>query len=214
MIRRRRPKKEEPVAPSPEKHASSEKPSSSPEKPLQGTSPFENLERVFSSGLGREKTSYLLAKANRLLRFGFGALFCFFLLILFWEHFSKRTNAIPLRVSGETQSTTPTAPSQESPRKPFAYYGEDIEKRDIFRPSFQVAKDIVGGTETLKESVQDLNLLGIVTGKNPQAIIEDKKGGKTHFVNKGDTIGALRVEEIQEERVILNYQGEQLDLTL
>ena len=106
-------------------------------------------------------------------------------------------------------------PSQESPRKPYSYYGEDIEKRDIFRPSFQaVSRETTVGGETLKEFRKDLNLLGIVTGKNPQAIIEDKKEGKTHFVNKGDSIGVLRVEEIREDRVILNYQGEQLDLTL
>ena len=213
LIRKGRPKKEE-AASTQAAAVPPQKGSPPSRKSFQKVHAFENLERVFSSAFGGAKTSHLLTKANRLLRFGFGALLCLFLFTLFWEKSPKGDNVASISPSEGTKSPFPI-PSQESPRKLYSYYGEDIEKRDIFRSSFQgTSKEVAVEEKALKEFTKDLNLLGIVTGKNPQAIIEDKKEGKTYFVNKGDSIGVLRVEEIREDRVILNYQGEQLDLTL
>lgn len=60
-----------------------------------------------------------------------------------------------------------------------------------------------------------LNLLGIVAGDTPQAIIEDTQTQKTYFLTTGQTVveGAV-VQEIRETRVILNLAGEPIELTL
>jgi len=129
LIRKGRPKKEE-AASAQAAAVPPEKVSPPPPKSFRKVPSFENLERVFSSALGGEKTSYFLVRANRLLRFGFGALLCLFLFILFRENASKRTYVASLSPSEKTERTTPSPfPTQENPRKPYSYYGEDIEKR-------------------------------------------------------------------------------------
>ncbi len=60
-----------------------------------------------------------------------------------------------------------------------------------------------------------LTLMGIVAGEPPQAIIEDTQTRKTYFVTRGQAIaeGAV-VEQVFENRVILDLAGEKIELTL
>ena len=60
-----------------------------------------------------------------------------------------------------------------------------------------------------------LNLMGIVSGDPPQAIIEDSQTKKTYFVVKGQSVvdGAM-VREVTENRVVLELQGETIELSL
>lgn len=64
------------------------------------------------------------------------------------------------------------------------------------------------------EIAGNLNLLGIITGDNNQAIIEDKTLKKTFFVYKGDLLGELKVYDIKESVVILEYEGEKVELKI
>jgi hypothetical protein len=57
-------------------------------------------------------------------------------------------------------------------------------------------------------------LLGIITGDSNQAIIEDKTIKKTFFLYKGDTIGDMKVEDIKNNMVILDCQGEKIQLSI
>jgi len=87
-----------------------------------------------------------------------------------------------------------------------------------------VKEDIQEDVDMVKEPhrnmvpIQDiranLNLLGIVTGDNNQAIIEDKNLKKTFFLYKGDNLGELKVYEIKNNAVILDYKGEKIELSL
>ena len=60
-----------------------------------------------------------------------------------------------------------------------------------------------------------LSLTGVVAGDPPQAIIEDTETQKTYFVTVGQTVveGAV-VEQILDQRVVLNLQGEKIELSL
>ncbi len=80
---------------------------------------------------------------------------------------------------------------------------EDIEI-DI-RESSRVSKS---------EMLQDLNLLGVITGDDNQAIIEDKKTKRTFFLYKGDNFREFKVDDIKEGSVTLDYQGERIDLKM
>jgi hypothetical protein len=64
------------------------------------------------------------------------------------------------------------------------------------------------------EILGNLNLLGIITGDNNQAIIEDKTLKKTYFLYKGDSFGDLKVYDIKESVVILDYKGEKIELNI
>ena len=60
-----------------------------------------------------------------------------------------------------------------------------------------------------------LTLTGIVSGDPPQAIIEDAQTQKTYFVTVGQPLaeGAV-LDEVLDNRVILDFQGERIELTL
>lgn len=60
-----------------------------------------------------------------------------------------------------------------------------------------------------------LTLIGIVTGEPPQAIIEDAQTRKTYFATEGQAIvEGLTVKDVLENRVILEFNGETVQLSL
>ncbi|MBI4341992.1 MAG: hypothetical protein HY599_01350 [Candidatus Omnitrophica bacterium] len=60
-----------------------------------------------------------------------------------------------------------------------------------------------------------LTLTGVVSGDPPQAIIEDTQAQKTYFVTVGQPLaeGAV-LDEVLDNRVILDFQGEKIELSL
>ena len=64
------------------------------------------------------------------------------------------------------------------------------------------------------EMLQDLNLLGVITGDDNQAIIEDKKTKRTFFLYKGDSFREFKVYDIREGSVTLDYEGEKIELKM
>jgi len=75
-------------------------------------------------------------------------------------------------------------------------------------------KDIEVKRVSKEEIIGNLNLLGIITGDNNQAIIEDKALKKTFFLYKGDSLGELTVYDIKDSTVILEYKGERIILKM
>ncbi len=167
------------------------------------------------SPLKKAKTPLLVLfkKANQILTVGVAILFGLGAVHFLWGKFRSETPLLP-ETTGTFSEETPKKEEAIS-RKPYNHYSSEIEKRNIFGPSLQAELETPSiDTQALREAFQNLILVGIISGKNPQAIIEDKKEGKTHFINVGDTIGQLQVEDIREDKVILNYRGERLDLAL
>lgn len=96
---------------------------------------------------------------------------------------------------------------------PLEDYLKEIGGRQIFMAQHNSPLAISSqAMET--ESIQDINLVGIISGENPQAVIEDKKAQKTYYVNKGQFIGNFQLEEIREGKIILNLQGKRYELTI
>lgn len=65
-----------------------------------------------------------------------------------------------------------------------------------------------------EDAVKNLNLLGVVTGDNNQAIIEDKGSNKTYFFYKGDNFREFKVLDIKGNEVILEYKGDKIELKM
>lgn len=72
-----------------------------------------------------------------------------------------------------------------------------------------------GPSDAVKLLSSRLTLMGIVADASPQAIIEDAQTKKTYFVTAGQAIveGAV-VDQVLDNRVILELDGEKLELTL
>lgn len=84
----------------------------------------------------------------------------------------------------------------------------DIDLDDIQMP---VRKKVLISKEEL---VKDFLLMGIIAGDTFQAIIEDKKTKKTNFLYKGDSLRGFTVYEIKDSSVILDYDGEKIELRM
>jgi type II secretory pathway component PulC len=69
-------------------------------------------------------------------------------------------------------------------------------------------------TAVAEDFASQMNLIGIISGENPQAILEDKKTQKTYYVTKGQIIGSAQIEDIQENKIILSSQGKKFELGL
>ena len=63
---------------------------------------------------------------------------------------------------------------------------------------------------------QKMSLIGVITGDPPQAIIEvdDNGAKKTQFVTVGQSVRGATVKDIQSNHVVLDLNGEKIDLTL
>ena len=59
-----------------------------------------------------------------------------------------------------------------------------------------------------------LTLMGIVSGNPSQAIIEDSETKKTYFVTPGQMVDGALLEQVLDNHVILDLDGEKIDLTL
>jgi type II secretory pathway component PulC len=100
-------------------------------------------------------------------------------------------------------------PTQEI--KPYEFYLEAAKGRQIFSSvSGQELGQPASGVSV--DLIKDINLVGIISGENPQAVIEDKKTQKTYYVTKGQFIGEFQIGDIQEGKVILDYKGQRFEL--
>jgi len=94
----------------------------------------------------------------------------------------------------------------------------------VSHPIFQIPSHQPGSTRSggsaapsqqAKSLAARLSLIGIVAGNPPQAIIEDSETKKTHFVTAGQrVIEGLTVEEVRNDRVVLDLDGEKIELSL
>ncbi|MDD5465930.1 MAG: hypothetical protein PHP73_06285 [Candidatus Omnitrophica bacterium] len=97
--------------------------------------------------------------------------------------------------------------------KPYDFYTQGIKNKQIFgvvsAQSTQESNITVGAN-----LIKDINLLGVISGDSPQAVIEDKKSQKTYYVTKGQMMGEFQVENIGDGKIILNYSGQRFELSI
>ena len=98
---------------------------------------------------------------------------------------------------------------QSVEQKPFEYYAEQIIRRDLFRTAKPPA---VQSTVVDPALTSNLKVVGIILDESPQVVIEDLKTNQTMFLKKGDQLRGAIVEEIQESKIILLYEGQRMEL--
>lgn len=101
--------------------------------------------------------------------------------------------------------------NKKSSAKPLEEYLEAVKGRRLFSGA-AAAQDAAPINVANVDLMKDINLVGIISGDNPQAVIEDKKAQKTYYVTKGQFIGEMQVEDIQKGKIIINYAGQKYEL--
>ncbi|MDD5195107.1 MAG: hypothetical protein PHQ96_05495 [Candidatus Omnitrophica bacterium] len=97
--------------------------------------------------------------------------------------------------------------------KPFEFYQQGIINRRVF-DNYQAVDEGKPANIATADLIKDMKLVGIISGANPQAVIEDGKTERTFYLNKGQSIDEFLLDDIQEGKIILNYKGERYELYL
>ena len=96
---------------------------------------------------------------------------------------------------------------------PFDAYKKTMEGRDIFQSPWEKPVAAVSASNaSAAELVKQLKLVGILLDKDPKAIVEDLGTRQTFFVSPGEKIGSAIVSEVREDKVILIFGQEKVEL--
>jgi len=103
--------------------------------------------------------------------------------------------------------------------QPKDFYLSKVKTRNLFDFADQEQKEKVNfkedekkGPSKLEEMTKNFKLVGISWSEDPDAIIEDSDANKTYFVKTGSSINEIKVQAIHEDRVILHYGMEEVEL--
>lgn len=126
----------------------------------------------------------------------------------------------PPRVTMPPLPEAPDAPEAQTDTPPPIPSLAQSASRPLFTASPDVSEATSAGPRPAPSGsasllASRLTLLGIIAGNPGQAIIEDSQTKKTYFVSPGQGVveGAV-VDQVLDNRVILDLQGEKIELTL
>lgn len=101
-------------------------------------------------------------------------------------------------------------------QKAITYFLEKIRERDIFKMGPVKRESIETITRApssrIMEATAHLKLVGISWSADPDAMIEDTKALRTFFVKRGGMVGEIKIQAIFKDKIILSYEGEELEL--
>jgi len=123
-------------------------------------------------------------------------------------HFFPKNIELALDKNSEAKKSEIKA----SGRQPIEPYLALLNNKNLFKNTSEPAEEDRGRVDT--EKFSDISLVGILSGENPQAVIEDKKTQKTYYVNKGQRFGDVKIKDIKEGKVILDYKNQNYELYL
>ena len=132
---------------------------------------------------------------------------------------SRNLNKTGLTVSSAEANVVVEPEEITSLLKDRDFYIKKAQDRDIFQMGYtkRAKVDFKEDEKNAKAApindlTKDLKLVGISWGDDPDAIIENSEMDKTYFVREGYKIEELLVSEIQKDRVVLRYKGEEVEI--
>lgn len=123
---------------------------------------------------------------------------------------------IPDRVSANTQ-TREQMETSVAERPALSYYTNSVGKRQIFKifqPPKPKAKAPDKPKVTLQQRLAGYTFVGILFGDTPQAIVEDKKSARSHYVSAGQMLGEIKIESIERGKVTVSCEEETMDINI
>ncbi len=145
-------------------------------------------------------------------------LFAIGILYFSYEFFGQRRQ--PPIIDIEKLISSETKPAEEKPmeeKKPITKEEEEMppEIRELFgAPVTRETPPLIKEGPSISELARDLVLVGVITGDNPQAIIQDKRTRQSFYVYEGESVLEFKIKRIEKATVILEYNGETLKLSL
>lgn len=119
----------------------------------------------------------------------------------------------------DTPDSTRQSPAWRAPlgvveAKPFEFYAGKIEGRDVFEaPWEKPALDSQAPADPALGLSKRLKVVGILLDEDPKAIIEDLETKQTFFLSPKERMGDIVVDEIREDKVIVIFNEEKVELT-
>lgn len=97
------------------------------------------------------------------------------------------------------------------------YYKEPLRRRHPFLPPGGPAIPVQAASlpppvEQGPSPFQGLKLVGISTGEEPLAMIEDETTGRTYFLKRGQEVREVKIQSITKEKVVVTYDGQEGEL--
>lgn len=92
-------------------------------------------------------------------------------------------------------------------------YVKTVKDRNPFTGA-RLVEDKVQQVVEVEEEVdlaamaEGLVVVGLDRGLNPEALVEDSKNQRTHFLKPGDKIREFTVQEIDVQGIVLDYEGQ------
>ncbi len=137
----------------------------------------------------------------------------FLSLVLWYSLKGRLTTEDMILADGAAEKIPVLKEGDISDTRPFDFYQEEIAARDFFQNPWQKSEGAVSSSaDPALEIGKSLKLVGILLDSDPKAIIEEAATQQTFFVSVGERIGEALVEEIREDRVILIFHEEKVEL--
>jgi hypothetical protein len=86
--------------------------------------------------------------------------------------------------------------------------------RNIFHPVIHGVYKIIDVNALRSSLINKIRIVGIVLGDQPQVAIEVIKSQETLFLNLGDVIEDVRINGIFENKVIMEYKTNKIEMSL
>jgi len=84
------------------------------------------------------------------------------------------------------------------------FSAEAFKKSELFRSS---------GKRSPVQDTKSFVLLGVSMGDKKLAILRDTKANKDYYCTEGDVVGEYTIKEIFRDKVVLEYDGNTLEIT-
>ncbi len=101
--------------------------------------------------------------------------------------------------------------------KPYSFYTQSIGGWPLFglkERSAPKTREVQKPAVTLNKLMAALSLMGIIGGKEPQAVIWDRKSKRTYYLKEGQYLDEIMIQDIRKGKVILKYKDETTELVL
>ncbi|MDP3790740.1 MAG: type II secretion system protein N [Candidatus Omnitrophota bacterium] len=134
---------------------------------------------------------------------------------IFFVRASGKANSI---IAGFSSSVMPAQLAPKTAKieaRNYSYYSNKVAGKKIFGAGTYVAAEFQSGAQSAGEqSESNIGLVGIIPGARAQAIIEDRKAQKTYYLMKGQSVNDISVEDIDRDKVTIEYKGKRMSLFL
>jgi len=149
------------------------------------------------------------------LQVALGMSFLYLVFMFSIPFFSPRT--LPVSSAAQSAAAKQVRFPEKDTIKSFESYASQLQGKNVFALAAATAATVtMQQTNVLaaSEQLKDISLIGVISGDDPQAVIEDKRTQKTYYVNKGQFIEQFQVEDIKDGKIVLTCGGERFELSL